>query len=408
MGKLIDQLKYWGQIFLIPIYVLSYLVPRDDKIWVLGSTFGRRFADNPKYFYLYLNQCKSKEITAVWISKNKKVIQSLNRKSERGNKKLRAYYCYSLKGIWYALRGKVYLYDNYSKDINFCLSGGAVKINLWHGVPLKKIQMDNKFDRVRNPKGKMEKYKWFLRRLSDEKPEDYIVSPSRFMRHIFASAFQTRNVLICGYPRNDVLKNPSFFNRSEIWEGNSYQLIKKATKGKKLILYMPTFRESETEFLEVINLMEWNQFLSENNMIFCIKLHPKSHLMDRLKRIDRTELDHIILLDKEVDPYPILNQTDILVTDYSSIYFDFLIKDKPIVFFSFDYETYLSQSREMYFDYEIVTPGVKVKTQKELEAALLREDTDSEIRKSVRNKMMPVTEKLYSELLYNNIQDILE
>ncbi len=50
---------------------------------------------------------------------------------------------HSLKGIWFALRVKVYLFDNYSKDINFWQSVGVMKVNLWHGIPLKKIQHDN-------------------------------------------------------------------------------------------------------------------------------------------------------------------------------------------------------------------------------------------------------------------------
>ena len=63
-----------------------------------------------------------------------------------------SYYYHSVKGIWLALRAKVYFFDNYSKDINFWQSGGAVKINLWHGIGNKRINYDNKFDKVRHPK----------------------------------------------------------------------------------------------------------------------------------------------------------------------------------------------------------------------------------------------------------------
>ena len=130
-------LSYWMQLFLIPIYFLSFLIPRNPKLWLFGSTFGNRFADNPKYFYLYCNQFhkdrKNGGIRAVWITKQKEIVKLLRKNGYE------VYYRYSLKGIWCCLRGKVYIFDNYSKDISFWLSGGAVKINLWHGIPLKKI-----------------------------------------------------------------------------------------------------------------------------------------------------------------------------------------------------------------------------------------------------------------------------
>ena len=117
--KTINGIKYWGQLFLLPIYWLSFLFPRSKNIWVFGSTFGRRFADNPRYAYLYCCQhaedlhVNKKNIFPIWISHNKDVVQLLQENN------LKAYYYRSLTGIWYCLRAKVYIYDNYSKDISF-------------------------------------------------------------------------------------------------------------------------------------------------------------------------------------------------------------------------------------------------------------------------------------------------
>ena len=155
--KITDRLHYWGQLLLLPVYWLSFLVPRDKKIWLFGSTFGRRFADNPRYLYLYVSQHRDElGIRPIWISHNEDVVKMLNAEGYE------AYMYHSLKGIWFALRGKLYLYDNYSKDINFWQSGGALKINLWHGIPLKKIQHDNVFDKFRHPKNFWGKIKNFL------------------------------------------------------------------------------------------------------------------------------------------------------------------------------------------------------------------------------------------------------
>ena len=158
--KITDRLKYWGQLLLLPVYWLSFLFPRNKKIWLFGSTFGRRFADNPRYLYLYVSQHKEElGLRPIWISHNEDVVQMLNSKGYE------AYMYHSLKGIWFALRGKVYLFDNYSKDINFLQSGGALKVNLWHGIPLKKIQHDNVFDKFRHPKNLWEKIKNFPRNI---------------------------------------------------------------------------------------------------------------------------------------------------------------------------------------------------------------------------------------------------
>lgn len=394
-----NNIKYWAQIFVIPIYALSHLMPRDKHIWVMGSTFGRRFADNPKYFYLYLNQHHSEDIRAIWISKDKSIISLLN------NNSLEAYYLYSLKGIWFALRAKVYLYDNYSKDICFTLSGGAIKINLWHGIPLKKIQKDNQFDLVRNPKTRSQKIKWALRRLSDEKPTDYVVVTSEYLRPIFSSAFNTKNTIICGYPRNDFLISDSIDNIMTDDEKHIYNIFVNKSKDSKTVLYMPTFRESEHQFFEVISIARFEAYLKEHNIVFFVKLHPKSKVNDKFMEV---QSEYIRIINLEQDPYPLLKLIDILVTDYSSIYFDFLLLGKPIIFFPYDLSEYLKNSREMYFDYEEVTPGIKAFSQMELEEALLSGNDTEEDIKSIKEQLFSSTNQLGSKVLVTKIMEMIK
>jgi len=366
MGKFSEWLKYWGQLLLLPLYWLSFLAPRDRRIWLFGSTFGRRFADNPRYLYLYASQHRMElGIRPVWISRNKGIVDFLN---ENGYE---AYRYHSLAGIWYALRGKLYLFDNYSKDINFWQSGCALKVNLWHGIPLKKIQADNIFDKFRHPEDLFSKFKNFPRNLSDEKPHHYVLTTSKFLRNIFSSAFNTDNVLTSGYPRNDILVSGNIDNLLAVNEKKFLYKIKsfiKAGPDNKMVFYMPTFRESEQEFFNVMNIEKLQEFLAENNILFCVKLHPKSKLEKRFKSI---KADNILVIDADADPYIFLNLSSLLVTDYSSIYFDYLLLGKPIIFFSYDLEKYLDNSRELYFDYNEFTPGEKVATQEKLQNALL-------------------------------------
>lgn len=391
--KITDRLKYWGQLLLLPVYWLSFLVPRNKKIWLFGSTFGRRFADNPRYLYLYVSQHKEElKLRPIWISHNENVVKMLN------DEGYEAYMYHSLKGIWFALRGKVYLFDNYSKDINFWQSGGAMKVNLWHGIPLKKIQHDNVFDKFRHPKNIWEKLRNFPRNISDEKPNHYVLTTSENLREIFSSAFKTKNVLVSGYPRNQILISDDIKNVYLDEEKRDRKKIisflnkKNNGKNKRMIFYMPTFRKSETLFFENFDKNDFQKFLAENTLLFCIKLHPKSKLNEEFKNI---QSENIMVINKDADPYVFLKLADVLITDYSSIYFDYLLLGRPIIFFAYDLKEYLSDSREMYFDYDEFTPGEKVWDYQGLKNSIVKiienngdyQKRYSDFRKKIRKKV---------------------
>lgn len=411
MKQIINGMKYWGQLLLLPIYWLSFLFPRDKHIWLFGSTFGRRFADNPRYLYLYVSQhsdraseqvkagiadwkkeghafaedenCKG--IRPIWISYDKGIVSFL---SENGYE---AYYYYSLKGIWYALRGKVYLFDNYSKDINFWLSGGAVKINLWHGVGNKCINYDNKHDKVRHPKNGWERFKYFPRRLSDEKPSHYILTTSPMMSEIFARAFQVSesHVIETGYPRNDILfKECNLQNLYQKEEEILMQHIEEWKVQRKTILgYLPTFRPSEVKFFEVCDLTKFNSYLKANNMVLVCKLHPKSVCKEAFEKI---EYSHIYNVPAEVDVNCFLGKLDLLIADYSSVYSDYMLLDRPVVAFHYDYEEYSKDTRDAYFDFEEYMPEVRACNLAELEESIqkvLQRDEAAEKRKAFRGRL---------------------
>lgn len=402
--KAIDGLKYWGQLFLLPIYRLSFLMPRNKHIWLFGSTFGRRFADNPRYAFLYMNQFHKQDIRAIWISHNKTVVRML---MEQGYE---AYYYHSVKGIWYSLRGKVYIYDNYSKDINFWQSGGAVKVNLWHGTATKKIQQDNKFDYFRNPRTKLEWFKGIPRRISDEKPRDYILATSKQMAPILASAFKTNDehVLAVGHPRNDVIMREDLVDVYTDLERETITLLEDLkSKKKKLLFYTPTFRASEKMFFEVMDLQQFDNYLGERDYVLCTKLHIKSKLK---KEFESLEYKNIINIDADVDPATILKYCDLMIPDYSSIYLDYMFLDRPAVAFPYDYEEYLSESRECYFDYEDYMPEKKAYNMQELMQMIddiMEEDVCIEKRRQRRSFHFDEIDGNSSERLYRAIKEIL-
>lgn len=405
-------LSYWMQLFLIPIYFLSFLIPRNPKLWLFGSTFGNRFADNPKYFYLYCSQFHKKNekngIRAVWITKQKEIVRLLRKNGYE------VYYRYSLKGIWCCFRGKVYIFDNYSKDINFWLSAGAVKINLWHGIPLKKIQRDNCFDQVRNSKKWRDRWRYALRRMSDEKPSHYILTTSKKLIPIFSSAFGTKRVLTSGYPRNDSLLSEKISNiktKQEIQDEKRLFKFYQEGKFERIIFYMPTFRDSEEKFFQIISFERLNRFLLENKYLLCVKLHPKSKLEKKFHELEKGK-NPIIVLHSEDDPYIFLKKADMLITDYSSIFFDYLYLNRPLVFFDYDKEEYLTHSRKFYFDYNKITPGEKAETMEELFSAMNqgfeKKQEWQEPRLYLKEKIFGSTSELASKKLYFDIIKIIK
>lgn len=412
-NRIINGIKYWGQLVLLPVYWLSFVVPRNKHIWLFGSTFGRRFADNPRYLYLYANQHKEeimadagrRKLKPIWISHSKDVIKLL---TDNGYE---AYYNHSLKGIWYCLRGKIYIFDNYSKDISFWLSGGAVKFNLWHGVGNKKINYDNKFDVVRHPKTLWDRFQYFPRRLSDEKPSHYILATSPMMCDIFARAFQVErtHVIEAGYPRNDVLLGENIRNVYTKAEEHALEKIKKyKEKGYKIALYMPTFRKSETEFKQIMDLEKFNTFLKDANIIFVTKLHPKSAVKELFQKIDYA---NIYNLDSDIDSYIILGESDLLVTDYSSIYSDYILLDKPVVAFQYDYELYEKNTREGYFEFDEYMPEVRATDMQSLMAGMaqvLEADTRRELRKNSREKLFSSNEGTACMILCESIRELVQ
>lgn len=409
MHKLIERIKYWSQLLVLPLYGLSYLMPRNKKIWLFGSTLGNRFSDNPRYLFQYCHQHKEElDIRPIWLSHNKQIAQYL---SDAG---LEAYYYHSLKGIYYALIGKVYLYDHYSKDINFAQSGGALKIDMWHGIPLKKIQADNSMDKFRHPKNGWEKWKCLPRNISSEKPSDYILATSEFLKPLFESAFRNPNhVFVCGYPRNDYLISDEIDNLllpDEQTEVEMVQTFLSQHSNGKVVYYMPTYRDSQDQFFEIMKLDVFAKFLEQEQILFCIKQHPFSKHKGEFAKI---QYDNIVMLNPDSDPYVVLKLSDVLITDYSSIYFDFLLPDRPLIFFDYDRSEYEKSSRELYWSYDEVTPGEKVETMDALMKAIQvacypdpeYDKKYKEARKRLRDQMFDQPDELSSPRMVKLIQE---
>ena len=347
------------------VYHVSGFFIRDKKLWVMGAQ-KKSFSCNPKHFFINTSLNKELKIRCVWISKNKEIV------SEIRGMGLKAENLRSLKGVYYCLKAGFYFINSDTKDICFVLSKGARYVNMWHGIPLKKIQNDNdknevnvlrvkrrerasSFDKIFNPR--------------DLFTYDYLLSTSDYVtEYSFSSAFDIpkERCLSLGYPRTDIF----FKNKNEIdlhVKNYSKDLIPVVewvkTKGK-VYLYAPTWRDTKKDFIELsgIDFVELDEWLVEKNYCFLLKMHPYTNIDLSLLN----GLESIKVVDKKADIYPLMTYVDTLITDYSSIYFDFILMDKPVVFFPFDIKEYLEDCRSFYLDYYKVTPGFKVYSYKEM------------------------------------------
>ena len=364
-----------------PFYFLSFLFPRSKSKIVFGSH--TPFNDNSKYLFLYASHyLRGKKI--IWIAQNRQIATKIRKLGYR------SYYRWSLLGVWHCLTAYTYVFCFHLIDINFWTSGGALRINLWHGVGIKRIEFNVK----NGPSAKVYNIHNIFSRISVPyifKRPHYFVSTSDFMSdHNFQRAFRIgkEECLNLGYPRNDVL----FWNKNEIlkfvddFEGAKIRnVIEEFSDYSKIYLYMPTWRDSRKNFIlqSGFDFSALNELMIEKNSLFLLKLHMGTNI--DLSSI--SILSHVKVLDHNMDIYPILSSVDVLVTDYSSIYYDFiLMENKSILLFPFDYDEYKNNNRDLLFDYEKYTPGKRVYNFDDFLNALSDDKYDMSYRDWVINK----------------------
>ena len=171
--------------------------------------------------------------------------------------------------------------------------------------------------------------------------------------------------------------------------------------------YIPTFRDSEKEFFKVMDLAVFNTFLKNKKYILVTKLHPKSKLK---KEFEEIQYSNIVNIQAQTDIYSFLRMVDLLITDYSSIYTDFMLLNRPVVAFHFDYKLYCANTRDSYIPFEEYMPEIKVVTMEELIEEIprvLKEDIQLERRKISRQRMFDDIEGGYSEKMYHMIRKII-
>lgn len=262
-------------------------------------------------------------------------------------------------------------------------------IQLWHGFPMKGMSKMDKSNHVLNNKFNWDMY-------------DAVISYSSLYSTLLNACFGgNANIYkLTGMPRNDLLFNSNGREKlSEIFNIN--------LENKKVVFYMPTFRRNfrhkriagNKNWDNIFGFSEFdnerfNYFLKKNNIIFIIKMHPYEEIFVN-KMISEQGNDNIKLLKDEIlnknelDLYELVNSCDLLITDYSSIYYDYLLLDRPIIFTPVDLDEYIESTGMLYGPYEFWTPGPKALSQEKLCSNILENLSNPQIyskeRDTIRN-----------------------
>lgn len=369
----IKIIKRIGDLILL---ALSFLFPRNKNIWCFGSDF----AGNTKYLSIYMKEIHS-SIRIIWILNGKDV----NRIKSLG---FEAYDRWSLKGVWYCLIAGAYFYNSYPYNVNLYTIGRTKKVNLWHGVGLKKMDRQIKTGPLATfyqSKGIINELRYLGFRL---KP-DIMLSTSPFQTRHFIEAIETTedHFIESVYPRCELFqkKESELLNYIKKYETkDTYSFVEKLRTYSYVYIYMPTFRDSGDDFIKSsgFDFDLVNDSLFEHNRLLILKMHPDSKLEFH------KEYSNIVIVPKDIDIYPVLPFTNCLITDYSSIYFDYiLMRDKHIILFIPDYDEYISKSRDLAHPYDKYTKGLIAKTFKELFVLFNKETEDIEMPNldSIRN-----------------------
>jgi CDP-glycerol glycerophosphotransferase len=341
------------------------LIPRNEEIWIFGAWFGQRYSDNSKALFEYVLE-NSDTIKPYWVTKNNQVYEQLKKEGKP------CLMCNSFKSIILTLKAGKVIFSSGKADVNYYFINGATTIQSWHGSPMKKIGLDSKNTNTlfRN---RIIKYLFpFLWDYNFSR----CVSTGIIFNNYLSSAFdidKTR-ILTTGYPRNDI-----FFNRKKI-----SPLIKEWDRkfnNPKKIIYLPTFRDHNPDcdlFKKFnFNVESWNKFLFTHNIILITKGHfaSKPHISSDVNNRIIQLLDH-----ETTDINLIMKDIDLLITDYSGAYFDFLLTNKPIILAPFDYDSYISNSRELYFNYYADFPNSKAQDWDEILSLLSKNNYRKDIK----------------------------
>lgn len=349
------------------LYIYRYLIfklrtvgIKVENRTIIFSTFnGKSYSCSPKAIYEYmLNNEKYKDYNFIWAFKNPENYNNVK------NSKNTIVVKTGSKEFSKALAKAKYWVFNYKVADELSPKRDQVFLQCWHGTPLKRLgcdlqHLDNQLNTIKEMK---KRYKIEAQKFS------YFLSPSKFATEKFISAWNLKeigkeNIIIeKGYPRNDFLYNYTQNDVKRIKENLQIDNI-----NKKIILYAPTYRGNQhtsgvgyTYKTEV----DFDRLQKELGDDYIILFRAHYFVANSF---DFAKYEGFVV---NVSDYDDINElyviSDMLITDYSSVFFDYANLRRPMIFHMYDLEHYRDESNGFYFDVEEILPGRITRTEDEL------------------------------------------
>lgn len=330
------------------IKAIVALVPKDNRLLLFTAWFGERYSDNTMFLYEHL--IKNSKYKVMWITKNKKVYEKLKKECKPVIMKN------SLSGIWMQIRAKVLFSTIQLNDYNTFLLARCIFIDLDHGIIFKQVGYD------------IDKNNTYIEHhhILAKKFIDYYMTTPSYLTHLMMKHsyhIDEKHLIMCGKARLDYLFDKNKWSKSTI--------IYKIHREYRTIIYMPTHRSSGTipiKINEILDLQFIEKLCEQYNCLFVIK----KHFYHKDETEDLSQYNYIVdLTGEEIDAQDMLVNADILISDYSSTYIDYLLLDRPLLLYTYDLEKYLDTERGLFVPFDKLDIGYQPKTKLELNNALL-------------------------------------
>jgi len=347
----------------IPLYlagrVATWLIPRTADTWVFGSAVG--IADGALALWRHAVAQGERGLWLTADAAQDAVAAAAGIPTVRRG---------TLRGFWATARARVVVVTHGFGDVDRYATGGAIVVQLWHGIPLKRIGLDSPAT-VRAPVPLLTPLLTTLYRATQRRIA-VLPAASELVRGRLESAFALRHdrVPVTGEPRVDVLSTGTPNQRRDTARAAIAEVLGAASGigDRALVLYAPTWRDGDPD-PAVPDGADWeaiHAMLEAADALLLIRSHP-------LGAGDYTagvgERVRLLGSDLISDVTPLLPGMDVLVTDYSSLVFDASLVPLPVVFLAPDAETYAVE-RGFYGRYDDVSGGTQVRTWAEAAAQL--------------------------------------
>jgi CDP-glycerol glycerophosphotransferase len=347
---------------ILTLYKLFILFSKVDKRVILfESNLGRNYSGNPRFIY--------EEMVARGLDRKYKcyfILEDVTTVLPGNARKVKRisifyFYLFSRAGVWVSdTRMPTYL----RKRKN------TVYIQTWHGTPLKRLALDLEQVTMEGEKN-LQDYK--MKFAENSKTWDYLLSQNSYSTQIFRRAFDYhQEILEIGYPRNDLLVNKN--------DKVTIQKIKQKLglpTDKKILLYAPTWRDNEHyghhqyKFSSGMDFSYLRKQLATEYIVIV-----KAHYLVGEAIDDSRYKGFLYQYDATYDIAELYLVADLLITDYSSVMFDYSLLGRPMIFFTYDLEDYKDKLRGFYFNFIEEAPGPFAITTEQLVTQIKEYDAD--------------------------------